>query len=70
MRKFKYVGDPRYRGEGPKTVTVYGVTFPKGETVGIHDPVLIAKCENNNHFVEVKAGRPAKGAQVTDDDQG
>lgn len=48
--KAKYVGDPRHDGDGPKSVTLHGVTFPKNEWVGDLPPALEAKLPNNSHF--------------------
>lgn len=46
----KFIGDPRHGGEGPDTITLYGVAFPKGEWVEPIPAALEAKLPGNNHF--------------------
>lgn len=62
MRSFKYIGDPRNDGEGPKTVTFNvgkeGVAKPftlnlGGAPVEVPDS-LAEKLANNTHFEEAK----------------
>lgn len=60
--KFKYVGDK------PNTTTL-GRTFFQGEPVDVSSDVA-AKLKGNDHFQEVKPGRPASAKTSTVSDIG
>lgn len=49
MRQFAYQGDHA-------EVTLYGVTFQRGEPVPVADAFLVAKLAGNSHFSETLSG--------------
>lgn len=58
--KARFIGNPANDGEGPRTITVFGVEFVKGEWVTIEDPATFARLEANSHW-ETKAAFGGKG---------
>ena len=51
---FKFIGDPRNKGDGPDVLRMYGHRFDKnGDPVDVTDPVFIGKLEGNRHFKKV-----------------
>lgn len=59
MRQFAYNGNHA-------EVTLYGVTFPQGAPVTVHDDFLIQKLAGNSHFDETKPKPARKQRHVND----
>lgn len=58
MTKFRYTGDPRKHLHSPSEATVAGVHF-KLDGDGVEVPEdRVERFRRNNHFSEVKVGRP------------
>jgi len=57
--KFRFIGNPRKRFEGPESIVLAGVTFPKGELVEVPESLAV-KLATNDHFEKAKVGRPKK----------
>lgn len=53
----RYIGDPLNNGEGPASVTMWGLTFPKGEWVRVDEAYAWSKCGINRHFETRGAGK-------------
>jgi len=67
MAKYKFVGDPRYDGEGPDVISCHGMTFPKGIAVDVEDAAIVAKLDANSHFELAKAAGPGRPRKVAND---
>ena len=66
---YKYVGDPRLDGDGPRSITLYGLTFIKGgEAITVKDKAVAGKLSNNSHFQAVKRGPGRPQNFVAQDD--
>lgn len=50
MSVFRFIGDPR--GEHPRDITAFGISFPAGEAVEVPDERVAAKLRGNSHFAE------------------
>lgn len=60
--RFRFTGDPR--GETPRSITAFGISFPAGEAVEVLDERVAAKLRGNSHFAE-EAGDAAPGQPTT-----
>lgn len=45
----RFIGNPAANGEGPGTITVFGVEFTKGKWADV-TPEAYARLKGNNHF--------------------
>lgn len=45
----RFIGNPASNGEGPESISVFGVEFVKGEWAEVSDGVA-ARLSTNNHF--------------------
>lgn len=60
MNKFRFTGDPRPGAHNPREVAIAGIHFAlDGPGVEVPEP-LAERLRRNNHFTEVRVGRPPK----------
>jgi hypothetical protein len=60
MAFFKFIGDPRNEGEGPKTISLFGHDFDRDHAVEVKDAAAIRKLEGNSHFEKAEGEAEAK----------
>jgi len=48
--KFRFIGDPRFDGEGPAKLTLKGITFDRLSFVDVDDADLARRLATNTHF--------------------
>lgn len=53
--QFRFIGDPKNAGDGPRESVHYGCRFVKGVPVEVNEKVA-AKLAKNSHFEQVKRG--------------
>lgn len=61
MAYYSYEGDPLREGEGPQSVTAFGVRFQRGEPIKVDDPTISGKLDGNGHFKKVDGRRKSNG---------
>lgn len=64
MTQARYIGDPRFDGQGPEEVRSCNHSFVKDEWINISEEAAV-RLSKNNHF-EVKDGEAEPTASVED----
>ncbi len=53
MRHFRFKGDPKRNGDGPATITAYGLEFDRDIPTPVADEAIARKLAANSHFQEM-----------------
>lgn len=59
MASFRFIGDPKADGHGPKEQELFGVTFRRDDWTEVPDEI-VDRCDRHSHLERRKGGRPAK----------
>ena len=66
MASFRFIGDPKAEGHGPKEQELFGIVFTRDEWSEVPD-ALIERCDRHTHLERRKGGRPPKVRDDADD---
>lgn len=69
MAKFKYVGDPRNKFDGPETTEQFGYKWVKGEVTEVREETdeekaLVEKISRHSHFVNMADSKKTADASA------